>query len=263
MTLKASMRRRLKGALQVVLILLGFALLWQAAVTVLHIPSFLLPSVTALLSAFGDDWAFYLSNMAFTLRTTVLGFLGALVLGVTLAMLIVSSSVLDRIIMTFLSALHNVPKVALAPLFVIWMGTGQAPKVAIAIMISTFTIVIDTVVGLKSADPELVNMAQSRRAGRLRILTMIRMPSALPNLFGALKAASSFALIGAVVGEFVGGEEGLGYIIMTAQGSFETERAFVAVALLGLTGTLLYYLIAFAEAKALPWHVAHRGRSTT
>lgn len=128
------------------------------------------------------------------------------------------------------------PKVALAPLLVIYLGTGMTQKVVIAAMIAVFTIVINTVVGLRSVDPEVLNMAYSKRASRLTILLKVRLPQALPNLFGALKAATTFTLIGAIVGEFVAGEQGLGYVILTAQGAFDTPRAFVAVVILGWSG---------------------------
>jgi ABC-type nitrate/sulfonate/bicarbonate transport system permease component len=178
--------------------------------------------------------------------------------GALLALLIVSSRIFDRVVFTLLSALHSVPKVALAPLLVIYLGTGMTQKIVIAAMIAIFTIVINTVVGLRAVDPEVLNMAYSKRASRLDILLKVQLPHALPNLFGALKAATTFTLIGAIVGEFVAGQQGLGYVILTAQGAFDTPRAFVAVVILGLVGTSLFHLLAFIERKVIPWHVSIR-----
>lgn len=256
--MKFSDYSKVQSALQVFLILAAFAAIWQFSVSLFHVPEYLLPSVTDLIREFRSDWTFYLQNALYTLETTALAFVVASIIGVALAIAVVSAKLVDNVIMTLLAAFHNVPKVALAPLFVIWLGTGQLPKVAIGAMIAVFTIVVDTVVGLKSADPEVINFARTKKARPLTILTKVRLPGALPNLFGALKTATSFALIGAVVGEFVGGEQGLGYIIMTAQGSFDTTRAFVAIVLLGLCGTALYYCVDFLESIFLPWHVAHR-----
>jgi len=253
--------RRLKaldGPLWVVTILGSVLLLWEAVVRICEIPAYLLPAPTVVVAEFLSSPGYYLSNGLFTLFTTVAGFVGATVLGVVLAIGIVSSRLLDRVLLTLLSAVHSVPKVALAPLLVIYLGTGIAQKIAIAVAIAVFTIVIDTVVGLRSVDPEVINMARAKQASGAKIMLKIRFPNALPNLFGALKAATSFTLIGAIVGEFVAGQQGLGYIILTAQGAFDTPRAFVAVVMLAMMGTFFFYLLAYAERKIIPWHVSIR-----
>jgi NitT/TauT family transport system permease protein len=149
--------------------------------------------------------------------------------------------------------------VALAPLFVIWMGTGIEPKVAIVVMIAIFPIVIDTVMGLKSVDPEMLNLARACRASTFKTLWKIRFPNALPSIFSGMKVGISFALVGAIVGEFVAGSSGLGYVILIAQGNFDTPRVFAALVLLGLLGTFLFYLVDLAESLCLPWHVSQRG----
>ena len=253
----APRRRRSRfttDVLPVVVVLGGVVALWQAVVVAFRIPAFLLPSPVVVVQEFLTSPGFYLSNTGFTLMTTLSGFAFALVFGVLLALLIVSSRIFDRVVFTLLSALHSVPKVALAPLLVIYLGTGMTQKIVIAAMIAIFTIVINTVVGLRAVDPEVLNMAYSKRASRLDILLKVQLPHALPNLFGALKAATTFTLIGAIVGEFVAGQQGLGYVILTAQGAFDTPRAFVAVVILGLVGTSLFHLLAFIERKVIPWH---------
>jgi len=248
------------GSLPAILVIVGVLAFWQGGVTLFDMPTYLLPAPSDILKEFAASPEFYLRNMLFTLGTTLAGFFGSLVVGVVLAVAIVSSRVLDRVLFTLLSAVHSVPKVALAPLLVIYLGTGFTQKVVIAVMIAVFTIVIDTVVGLRSVDPEIINMAHAKQAGRLKIMTKIRFPHALPNLFGALKAATSFTLIGAIVGEFVAGEQGLGYVILTAQGAFDTTRAFVAVLMLALMGTAFFYLLVFIEQKSIPWHASVRAK---
>ena len=150
--------------------------------------------------------AFYLKHSMFTLGTTAGGFAIAVVLGVSAAIgiVVLASSSTARCRRSS-SSLNAVPKVALAPLFVIWMGTGPEPKIAIAIMIAIFPIVIDTVLGLKSIDPDMINLARSCRASPLKTLLTIRFPNALPSIFAGMKVAISFALVGAIVGEFVAG----------------------------------------------------------
>jgi NitT/TauT family transport system permease protein len=245
-------------AVWVTAVFVAVLVLWEASVKLFAIPSFLLPSLEDIFHEIaGAPW-FYVHHVSFTLMTTTVGFGLAIVIGVAIAVGIVSSRILEHVFMALLALLHSLPKVALAPLLVIWLGTGATPKIVIAILTAVFTIVIDVVVGMQSIDHEMVNMARVKRASRWQILFKIRFPHALPNLFGALKAAASFALVGALVGEFVGGQRGLGYVILIAQGNFDTPRAFAALILLGMLGTALFYIVSFAETKLLPWHVSQR-----
>jgi NitT/TauT family transport system permease protein len=177
-----------------------------------------------------------------------------------MAVAIVYSPLVERTIYTLLVALNSIPKVALAPLFVIWMGTGVEPKIAIALMLAIFPIVIDMVLGLRSVDPDMLNLARVSRATPMAILMKIRFPCALPSLFAGMKVAVSFALVGAIVGEFVAGSRGLGFQILVAQGQFDTVRVFVPLLLLGVVGTILFFLVDYAERVCLPWHVSQRSR---
>jgi NitT/TauT family transport system permease protein len=150
--------------------------------------------------------------------------------------------------------------VALAPLFVMWLGVGIEPKVAIALMIAIFSIVIDTILGLRSVDPDMLSLAKASRASQWHILFKIRLPNALPSMFAGMKVGIAFALVGAIVGEFVAGQVGLGAMIMQAQGSFDSARAFAAIVLLAVMGTVLFYLVELAERLCLPWHTSQRGQ---
>ena len=141
----------------------------------------------------------------------------------------------------------------------IWLGTGATPKIAIAFTIAVFSIVISGVLGLRSADPDLLALARSARASELYILWKVRLPSALPSLFSGMKIAISVALVGAIVGEFVAGTTGLGQVILVAQSSFQIGRMFVAIVILGILGTVLFYAVDFAERLLIPWHVSQRG----
>ena len=140
----------------------------------------------------------------------------------------------------------------------IWLGTGATPKIAIAFTIAVFSIVIGTVFGLRSADPDLVALARSARASELQILWKIRMPSALPSAFAGMKISMTVALVGAIVGEFVAGSFGLGQVILVAQSSFQTARMFAAITLLGILGTILFYVVELAERLTIPWHISQR-----
>ena len=243
----------------VLLILLVMVLLWEALCRGMAIRPFILPAPSLVLKDFLSEPAYFMKHSGYTLLTTLVGFIVAVIGGVACAVGIVYSKLLDRLLSALLVSLNAVPKVALAPLFVIWLGTGTEPKIAIAIMIAIFPIVIDTVLGLKSVDPEMINLARSCRASGMHVLLKIRFPNALPSIFAGMKVAISFALVGAIVGEFVAGSIGLGHVILLSQGNFDTPRVFVALTLLGLLGTILFYLVDVAESMLLPWHVSQRG----
>lgn len=251
--------QRLERTSSIVLVLMGAILLWEIGVAVFQPKEFILPAPSVILVTFLEAPSYFLKHTVYTLVITLTGFAIAVVAGVLCAIGIVYSKFLDRTLYTLLVALNSVPKVALAPLFVIWMGTNSEPKIAIAIAIAIFPIVIDGVLGLRSVDPDMIDLARTSRASQLQILLKIRFPNALPSIFAGMKVAISFALIGAIVGEFVAGEIGLGHVILFNQGMFDTPRVFVALVILGLLGTVLFYSVDLAERLILPWHVSQRG----
>lgn len=248
-----------QGALGTLGVLIGLLLLWEAAVWLLAPPPIILPPPSAILADLAQAPGYYLRHAGFTTWTTLAGFALSVVLGVALAVAITASRVLDRIITTVLVVMNSLPKVALAPLFVIWMGTGAEPKIAIAVMLAIVSIVADVALGLRSVDPDALALARVHRASAWRVLWKLRFPNALPALFVGMKVAISFALVGAIVGEFVGGSAGLGYVILVAQGQFDTVRVFAALVVLGVIGTLLFYAVEALERVFIPWHVSQRG----
>ena len=256
-------KRRLGRPLEVTLVLLAMLALWALAVALFNPQAFILPSPMSVLREFASSPGYFMQHTAYTLATTLGGFLAALILGFLAAVGIVYSTFLERTLYTMLVALNSVPKVALAPLFVIWMGTGAEPKFAIVLMITIFATVIDTVLGLRSVEPELLSLARSARASEWHVLTKLRLPSALPSMFAGMKLAISLALVGAIVGEFVAGNTGLGQVILQAQGMFQTPRMFVAIFILGVLGTALFYVIDWIERLLVPWHISQRGSSTS
>jgi NitT/TauT family transport system permease protein len=230
----------------------------QLAVTIFEPPEILIPSPAEVIKRIASFPNFYLVHSWRTLLETVVGFGLALAIGIVLSVLIVSSRLLEETIYTVLIAFNGIPKVAIAPLFVVWMGTGLAPKFAIAATIAIFVIVIDLVLGFRSVERDMVDLARSLQGSRFKTLILIRFPHALPNLFAGMKAATTLALIGSIVGEFVASDRGLGYVIMVAEGSFDTVQIFASIALLGLIGTILFFLVEWLERLALPWHVSMR-----
>jgi NitT/TauT family transport system permease protein len=247
-----------RRACHIGLVVIGFFILWQVMVMAIRPPQYLLPAPSAIFSEMASAPLWYMSNAMRTLGATLLGFSAALAVGCLAAVGIVYSRVLENTLYTLLVALNSVPKVALAPLFIIWMGTGLASKVAISFLIALFVIVVDTVLGLRSVDPDAVDLFRSLRGRGLQTLLLLRVPNALPYLFSGMKVAVSLALVGAIAGEFVASQAGLGYVILAAQGNFETTRVFAAIVLLGILGTILFFIVDFIERLVCPWHVSHR-----
>jgi NitT/TauT family transport system permease protein len=251
-------RTRFANVFWVVVVFIGVCAFWEMLVKVFRVPQFVLPSLEDVASNIAQAPTFFLTNALFTTSTSVAGFACAASVGFVLSVAIVSSPILDRLLMALLALFNSIPKVALAPLFVLWLGTGFAPKVAIAGMMSVLVIVVDTVAGMRSVDPEMLNLARVHRAGRSLILFKILLPHALPNMFGAWKTAISLSVVGAIVGEFVAGQDGLGSVIVVAQGSFDAPRAFAAVLILGVIATALFYAVEFLESRVIIWHVSQR-----
>jgi NitT/TauT family transport system permease protein len=246
-------------AVSVILVIGGFFGLWELGVRVFAVPNFILPSPSEIAVELASDPMWYARHAAYTVGSCMLGFFLALVLGILAAIGIVYSRVLENTLYTLLVSLNSIPKIALAPLFIIWMGTGASSKVAISMLIALFAIVIDTVLGLRSVDPDVLDLTKSMRATPLQVLWKVRFPTALPAMFAGMKVAISLALVGAIAGEFVASQVGLGYAIMTAQGMFQTTRVFAAIVLLGVLGTVLFYLVNLVERWVVPWHVSQRG----
>jgi NitT/TauT family transport system permease protein len=243
--------------------LAGFFLLWELGARLFHLPRYLLPPVSIVIADIASAPGWYLNHSLVTIGATLIGFALAAIVGIIAAIGIVHSRVLEHALYTLLVAMNSIPKPALAPLFIIWLGIGIESKVAISLLIALFPMVIDTVLGLRSVDPDAIDLARTYRASPLKILWKIRFPNALPNIFAGMKVAISLALVGEIVGEFVASQNGLGHVILVAQGLFQTERVFASVILLGVIGTGLFYIVDLVERLVCPWHTANRMGDTS
>ncbi len=235
-------------------------LCWQLGVWLFHPRPIILPGPYAVFEEIAEQPMFYVENSLQTIVNTLWAFALSVVVGIALAVAIAHSPVLEGTLYAALVAFNNIPKVALAPLFVIWLGTGNSSKVAMAFMVSILSVVIAAMLGFRSIHPEMTDLGRSFRGSSLKILLKIRLPQALPSIFAGLKLAISLSLVGAIVGEFVAAQRGLGYVILAALGAFNIERVFAAVLLLSIIGTGLYYAVEFAERRIIPWHESHRHR---
>lgn len=233
--------------------LIVFLLLWELLVRVLKIPVITLPLPSAVLVELADQWQWYLDHASFTLMTTLAGFVLAAFIGVLLATLLVSSAWFEHTVYPLIIGLNSIPKVAIAPIFVIWMGTGSQPKIAIAFLVAVFAVIVDTMHGLRSVSGDVMDLGRVLKGSPLQFFFKVRLPGALPSILAGFKVAISLSLVGAIVGEFVASQKGLGYVILSAQGTFDTARVFAAVVMLAVMGLGLYGAVALAERKLTPW----------
>ncbi len=236
--------------------LMVMLLLWEVTVRAMAIPPVTLPVPSAVLMELAAEPGWYLNHTLYTVGTTLGGFVLAVVVGILLAVLIVSSRFFENTFYPMIVALNSVPKVAVAPLFVIWLGTGAEPKIAIGFLISVFAIIVDTVLGLRSVPPDVRDLGQVLKGTWLKVFVKIRFPIALPHIFSGMKVAIGLALVGAIVGEFVSSQKGLGYVILSAQGMFDTVRVFAALTILALLGIGMFWMLNVAERLLIPWHAS-------
>jgi NitT/TauT family transport system permease protein len=253
-------RRALSAPPYAVLTLLALLLVWQAATSWLHVASYLLPSPLAIVAELVGQWQLLLAQTWITTYEVVLGFLLSIAFGVPLAVLLARSPVMERALYPLIVGSQTIPKVAIAPVLLAWLGFGLKPKIVIVVLVTFFPIVINSVVGLKSLSTQMLSLARSMGASPWQVFVHFQLPNALPAIFGGMKIATALAIIGAVVAEFVGADGGLGYVIMVAASDLAIARQFAAIVLLTILGMIFFAVIERVERLCLPWHVSVRTR---
>jgi NitT/TauT family transport system permease protein len=248
------MGRTLAGWSRLMLPLVAFMVIlaaWEGGVAHFQIRGWILPAPSAI-GAIAYDWRLeLLSNTWTTTVETVSGFALAVLLGPPLALAVVWTPLLRRTVYPVLLALQSIPKVALAPLITLWIGLGLWPKVVVVWLVCFFPIVVSTAAGLDSVPKPLLDLMRSMKARRWQVFRRVRIPMAIPHFLTGCKIAVTFAVIGAVIAEFVGSEAGLGYLILTASSQSQTALAFAALAVLTILSMLLYYLVEQVELLIL------------
>jgi NitT/TauT family transport system permease protein len=233
------------------LMLLG---LWYAVIWVFDLPPFVLPLPHVVFDRLVSNLPLLLRESRVTLVQVLAGFGLSVLVGFPFGMMIAFSRVLDRLLYPPLIVSQAVPKIALAPVFLAWFGFGFRTNVSISFLIAVFPVIINTALGLKGLDPDMVRLGKAMGATRWRLFIRIRLPSALPAIFAGLKISMTFAVIGAVVGEFVAGSAGLGYAIQSATGLFNMSLAFAAIVMISLLGVVLFFAVELIERVVLRSH---------
>jgi len=240
--------------------ILVFLAVWEAGVAIFKAPAYLLPAPTQIFETFFAELPKLLYHGWVTAYEMLLGYGLAVGIAIPLAIAITASQRFDRFVMPTLLFFQVVPKVAIAPLFLVWFGVGALPKVLVAFLISFFPIVIDAAVGLRSMSTEMDDLARSMGATKMQAFLRFRLPTSLPYLFSGLKVAATLAVAGAVVGEFVGADKGLGYLLLVTNSNLETALMFATLFALTIIGLAFFYAVERLEALLIPWHVSHRVR---
>ena len=237
-----------------VLITIGILVGWELAIDVLRIPSFLLPKPSAVAVEFVRLWKIVLPHVWITLFEAVVGLILAGAISIVLAVGIVHFKLIERTVYPYAVATKVVPIIAVAPLLTVWFGFGLEPKIVTAILVSYFPILVNTVKGLQSADRQMVRLMKSLFATRWQIFTKISIKYSLPYIFAGFRISSTLAVIGAIVGEFVGADRGLGFFLVIAQSELDVRKMFVGVVLCALLGLFLFLLVVALERYFLFWH---------
>jgi len=232
--------------------------LWQIGVTSLGIPKYLIPAPSAVVDQLIGDWLRLLREGIVTTYAALGGFLLSILVGIPLAIAIAYSRTIEGFLYPILVFSQSVPKIAIAPLFVVWFGFGAIPKVIAAFLLGFFPVVVATVTGFKSVESDMLDLARAMRATRLQVFRKISFPHSMPYIFSGLKVSVTLSVVGAVVGEFVGSNSGLGYLLQMANGNFDLPLMFAGLVVLALIGVLLFILVEVAERVCVPWHISQR-----
>lgn len=226
---------------------------WEVAVRWLKIRSILLPAPSEIAETMVRQWSLIASHLWPSLYLTVCGFALSVIGGVLVAILITYSSILRKGFYPVIVVSQVIPKIAIAPLFIVWFGTGTVSSLLLAVLIAFFPMTINATMGFQSIDDDIHRMARTFMASRWQVFWKIRMPNALPYIFGGMKISITLAIIGVIVSEFVASQEGIGYLIKLAGGLLDTPLMMAAITALSLSGLALYGLIALAEHRAVYW----------
>ncbi len=253
--------RRLAGYGPAFVLVVALLALWQLSVQAEHISAQVLPTPIAVVQVLFANGSIIYDNTVQTMLETVLGIVAATLLGLVLAVLLDISSWVRRAIYPLLVISQTIPIIALAPLLLIWFGYGIGPKIVVVTLYCFFPIAVACADGLAGAEPELLKLLKSMRASRWQMLWLVRLPGAMPSFFSGLRIAATYSVTGAIFGEYVGAEKGLGIFMQREANSFATVQVFAAILVTALLSLLLFGLVSVIERLALPWyHGAVAGR---
>jgi len=248
--------RWLASARHLLLSFLLLFILWEVGVRLLGVPGYVLPPPSKIFTDLAARSGRIFDNTLVTAREVVAGYLLAVLVSIPLALAIAYSRFLETTVYPLIVFFQIVPKIAIAPLFIIWFGFGFTPKLLLVFLLSFFPIVVSSIAGFKSVDPEIMDLARSTGASPWLMFRKIRLPQALPSIFTGLKVAAALSATAAVVAEFVASDRGLGYLLLEFNGDLNTSMVFATIIVLSIVGLIVYYAVELLERLVIPWHVS-------
>jgi NitT/TauT family transport system permease protein len=231
---------------------------WEFAVRLFGVKEYLLPPPSRVWTELMKRLDPVTASIWVTTHEIVMGYLLAVVVSIPLALWIAYSRFMEEAVYPVIVFLQIIPKIAIAPLFIIWFGFGFAPKLLLVFLLSFFPIVVSSLAGFKSADRDVMDFARTTGASDWRLFFRIQLPQALPHIFTGLKVGAALAATAAVVAEFVASDKGLGYLLLQYNGNIDTPMVFATIVLLSLLGLAVYYVVEIIERIAIPWHVSQQ-----
>ena len=246
--------RRLASYGPALVLMIALLAIWQLYAQFSQFSHLFLPSPSAIIAALVNNWPIIYDNTLQTMLETVLGIILATLFGLVMAILLDISNWMRRAIYPLLVISQTIPMIALAPLLLIWIGPDIRSKLIVVIIYCFFPIAVACADGLASVEPELINLLRSMRATRWQILWMVRLPAAMPSFFSGLRIAATYSVVGAIFGEYVGAEKGLGIYMQRATNSFAISQVFAAIIVTAVLSLLLFGLVSLIERIALPWY---------
>ena len=241
-----------------VVFLILLVVLWDLSIRAFKIPPYQVPAPWDVIVTLWQEWPKLLTEAWPTTVATLWGFALSAAFGIPMAMMIAGSKTVEDYVYPLLVFSQSIPKIAIAPLFVVWFGFGLLPKVLSAFLLGFFPVVVSSVQGFKSVDPDMLDLVRALQANRWQVFRIVSLPHALPSIFAGLKVSITLAVVGAVVGEFVGANSGIGYLLQRSIGNFELPLMFAALVVLALIGVVLFWLIDVVERLLIPWHASQR-----
>lgn len=250
---KKNIKGKLKESIVPTLFFVGTLVIWEVFVLILDIPEYILPTPTEITYEIVTNFDTLLVHTGITMFEAVIGYIIANVLGFVVAVIFVHSRTIEKGLYPYAIALKTTPIMAIAPLLILWFGTDLSSKIVASAIVCFFPILISTVKGLKAVDEDALDLFRSFFANRWQIFTKLRLPNSLPYIFSALKISTGLAVVGAVVGEFVGANKGIGYVILVSTYHLETVRMFAGVVMIAVGGILFFLLVGLIENKIVFW----------
>lgn len=253
--MKKRWKKKFNNSVYPVATLLVVLVVWELVVSIAKTPEYRLPAPSAIFNEFVKSWDILLMHTSVTLLETVLGFIAGVTAACIIAVLVDQIDLFEKIFMPFAVLSQTIPLVALAPLLAIWFGFGLFPKILLTMLVVFFPVCVSLIQGLKSTGKDLFEMMKVMKASKTQIFFKLKVPSAAPYFFSGLRIAAAYAVMGAVISEWVGASKGLGIFMTRAMSSFKTAALFAGIVIIAVMSILLYKLIEFIEKKVIKWKV--------